>query len=62
MPIVAVVRPRFGKTDLSFIKHIPLPYEGMRMDFRAEFFNAWKSRPSVLPAGGRFSAIFLARH
>ncbi len=33
--------PRFVNTDLSFIKHFPLPYEGMRVDFRAEFFNAF---------------------
>ena len=30
----------FVNTDLSFIKHFPLPYEEMRLDFRAEFFNA----------------------
>jgi len=32
--------PRFVNTDLSLIKHFPLPYrEGMMIDFRAEFFN-----------------------
>jgi hypothetical protein len=33
--------PRYVNTDLSFIKHIPLPYEGILLNFRAEFFNVW---------------------
>jgi hypothetical protein len=43
--------PRFINTDLSFIKHFPLPYEGMRLDFRAEFFNAWNHAQFFLPGG-----------
>ncbi|MBV8894543.1 MAG: hypothetical protein JO266_21635, partial [Acidobacteria bacterium] len=34
-----VYGPRFVNTDLSLIKHFPLPREGMMLDFRAEFFN-----------------------
>ena len=33
--------PRFVNTDLSIIKHFPLPYESMMLDFRAEFFNVF---------------------
>jgi hypothetical protein len=33
--------PRYVNTDLSFIKHIPLAYEGVHLNFRAEFFNVW---------------------
>jgi hypothetical protein len=43
--------PRFVNTDLSFIKHFPLPYEGMRLDFRAEFFNAWNHAQFYLGGG-----------
>ena len=43
--------PRYVNTDLSFIKHIPLPYEGMRLDFRAELFNAW-NHPLFYLKGG----------
>ncbi|HEY1677173.1 MAG TPA: carboxypeptidase-like regulatory domain-containing protein [Candidatus Sulfotelmatobacter sp.] len=43
--------PNFVNTDLSFIKHFPLPYEGMRLDFRAEFFNAW-NHPQFYLGGG----------
>jgi hypothetical protein len=38
-PRAPVSGPRFVNTDFSLIKHFPLPYEGMRVDFRAEFFN-----------------------
>jgi hypothetical protein len=31
--------PGFVNTDFSVIKHFVLPREGMRLDFRAEFFN-----------------------
>ena len=34
-----VLGPGFVNTDFSLIKHFPLPREGMRLDFRAEFFN-----------------------
>ncbi|MGH9496129.1 MAG: hypothetical protein ACRD3B_14110, partial [Candidatus Sulfotelmatobacter sp.] len=42
--------PNFVNTDLSFIKHFPLT-EGMRLDFRAEFFNAW-NHPQFYLGGG----------
>jgi hypothetical protein len=38
-PRAPVNGPDFVNTDFSLIKHFPLPYEGMRFDFRAEFFN-----------------------
>ena len=40
--------PRFVNTDLSFIKHIPIR-EGMRIDFRAEFFNLFNHAQFFLP-------------
>jgi len=43
--------PRFVNTDLSLIKHFPLPYESMRLDFRAEFFNAL-NHPQFYLQGG----------
>jgi len=46
--------PRFVNTDVSFIKHFPLPYESMRLDFRAEFFNAW-NHPQFYLLGGASS-------
>jgi hypothetical protein len=34
--------PDFINTDFALIKHFILPYrEGMRLDFRAEFFNVF---------------------
>jgi hypothetical protein len=44
--------PDFVNTDLSFIKHFPLPYEGMNLDFRAEFFNAWNHAQFYMDGGG----------
>src|ERR1700722_642460 len=46
-----VYGPRYVNTDLSFIKHIPLPYEGMRVDVRAEFFNAWNHAQFFMGGG-----------
>ncbi len=43
--------PRFVNTDLSLIKHFLLPYENMRLDFRAEFFNAL-NHPQFYLQGG----------
>jgi hypothetical protein len=43
--------PRFVNTDLSLIKHFLLPYENMRLDFRAEFFNAF-NHPQYYLQGG----------
>jgi hypothetical protein len=50
--------PRFVNTDLSFIKHFPLPYEGVRLDFRAEFFNAFNHAQFYLPGASSASALF----
>jgi Carboxypeptidase regulatory-like domain len=50
-PRAPVSGPRFVNTDLSFVKHVPLPYESMRLDFRAEFFNAW-NHPHFYLQGG----------
>jgi hypothetical protein len=41
--------PRFVNTDFSLIKHFPLPYETMRLDFRAEFFNLFNHAQFYLP-------------
>jgi len=51
-PRAPVSGPRFINTDMSFVKHIGLPYEGMRLDFRAEFFNIWNHPHFYLPGGG----------
>jgi hypothetical protein len=51
-PRAPVSGPRFINTDLSFVKHFALPYESMRLDFRAEFFNIWNHPHFYLPGGG----------
>ncbi len=43
--------PGFVNTDLSFVKHFMLPYESMRLDFRAEFFNAFNHAQFYLGGG-----------
>ena len=43
--------PRFVNTDLSIVKHFPLPYETVRLDFRAEFFNLFNHAQFYLPGG-----------
>ncbi|MCU1302717.1 MAG: Oar protein [Candidatus Sulfotelmatobacter sp.] len=43
--------PRFVNTDLSIVKHFPLPYETVRLDFRAEFFNIFNHAQFYLPGG-----------
>ena len=43
--------PRFINTDMSFVKHFALPYESMRLDFRAEFFNIFNHPHFYLPGG-----------
>lgn len=48
-PRAPVSGPRFINTDTSFIKHFPLPYENMRLDFRAEFFNLLNHPHFYLP-------------
>ena len=50
-PRAPITGPRFVNTDLSFIKHFPLPYESMRLDFRAEFFNIF-NHPQFYLSGG----------
>jgi len=49
-PRAPVSGPRFINTDMSFIKHILL-HEGMRLDFRAEFFNILNHPHFYLPGG-----------
>ena len=44
--------PRFVNTDLSLIKHFTLPYEGMGIDFRTEFFNLFNHAQFFLPGDG----------
>jgi uncharacterized protein YdiU (UPF0061 family) len=49
-------------TDLSLIKHFMLPYESMRLDFRAEFFNLFNhaqfGEPTAdINAGTQFGVI-----
>jgi hypothetical protein len=61
-PRAPVSGPRFVNTDFSLIKHFPLPYEGMRMDFRAEFFNLFNHAQFGTPnpdinAVGQFGVI-----
>ncbi len=50
-PRAPVSGPRFINTDMSFIKHFLLPREGMRLDFRAEFFNILNHPHFYLPGG-----------
>ncbi len=61
-PRAPVSGPHFVNTDLSLIKHFPLPYEGMRLDFRAEFFNLFNHAQFGTPnpdinAGPQFGVI-----
>lgn len=61
-PRAPVSGPRFVNTDFSLIKHFPLPYEGMRVDFRAEFFNLFNHAQFGNPnpdinAGSQFGVI-----
>ena len=45
-----VYGPDFVNTDFSAIKHFILPYrDGMRLDFRAEFFNVFNHAQFGLP-------------
>jgi Carboxypeptidase regulatory-like domain/TonB-dependent Receptor Plug Domain len=53
--------PGFVNTDFSLIKHLPL-HEGIRMDFRAEFFNLFNHTQYATPngdlnAGSQFGQI-----
>jgi hypothetical protein len=43
--------PRFVNTDLSFIKEFLLPYEGMKLGFRGQFFNAFNHAQYYLQGG-----------
>ena len=54
-PRAPVSGPRFINTDLSFVKHFALPYEGMRVDFRAEFFNIFNHPHFYLPGSSGVS-------
>jgi len=44
--------PDFVNTDFSVIKRFALPWEGMGLDFRAEFFNLWNHAQFGLPNTG----------
>jgi hypothetical protein len=50
--------PDFVNTDFSVIKHFPLPREGTRLDFRAEFFNLFNHAQFGLPASASGLADF----
>jgi hypothetical protein len=46
---VPVVGPDFVNTDFSVIKQFALPWESMRLNFRAEFFNLFNHAQFGLP-------------
>jgi len=48
--------PDFVNTDFSIIKHF-VPREGMRVDFRTEFFNLFNHAQFGLPGGQSFADI-----
>jgi hypothetical protein len=48
--------PDFVNTDFSIIKHF-VPREGMRVDFRTEFFNLFNHAQFGLPGGLSFADI-----
>jgi len=50
-PRAPISGPHFVNTDLSLIKQFLLPWEGTRLDFRAEFFNAWNHAQFYLQGG-----------
>jgi hypothetical protein len=50
--------PGFVNTDFSAIKHFLLPREGMRLDFRSEFFNLFNHAQFGQPGGDINSTTF----
>jgi hypothetical protein len=50
--------PGFVNTDFSVIKHFALPREGMRLDFRTEFFNLFNHPQWGTPGGNLSGADF----
>jgi hypothetical protein len=54
-PRAPVSGPRFVNTDLSLVKHFPLPNERVRLDFRAEFFNLLNHPHFYLPGSASAS-------
>ena len=50
--------PGFVNTDFSVIKHFMLPREGMRLDFRSEFFNLFNHAQFGQPGGDINSTTF----
>ena len=50
--------PGFANTDFSVIKHFMLPREGMRLDFRAEFFNLFNHPQFATPTADYQSPFF----
>ena len=55
---VPVVGPDYVNTDFSVIKKFALPWEGMGLDFRAEFFNLFNHTHFGLPVNDISSAGF----
>ena len=51
--------PDFVNTDFSVIKHF-VPREGMRLDFRAEFFNLFNHPQFGAPGGNGYGADFVS--
>jgi hypothetical protein len=49
--------PNFVNTDFSIIKHF-VPREGMRLDFRTEFFNLFNHPQFGAPGGNGYGADF----
>ncbi len=47
--------PDFVNTDFSIIKHF-VPHEGMRVDFRTEFFNLFNHPQFGAPGGNGYGA------
>ena len=54
----AVRAPGLNQIDLAVHKDFRLPREGMRLQFRAEFFNALNHTNFQAPAGDRASSAF----
>jgi len=51
--------PGFANTDFSAVKYFPLPFrEGMRLDFRAEFFNLFNHPQFFQPGSDVDSSDF----
>jgi hypothetical protein len=56
-PRAPLYGPRFVNTDFSAIKHFPLPYENMNLDFRTEIFNLFNHAQFGLPGNDADSPL-----